>query len=36
MECINATSLRRKSGQLGHPALVAGAGGSTKTFYSQY
>jgi hypothetical protein len=24
MECINATSLRRKSGQMGHPALVAG------------
>jgi hypothetical protein len=25
MECINATSLRRKSGQMGHPAFVAGA-----------
>jgi hypothetical protein len=24
MECINATSLRRKSGQMGHPAFVAG------------
>jgi len=24
MECINATRLRRKSGQRGHPALVAG------------
>jgi len=24
-ECINATSLRRKSGQMGHPTLVAGA-----------
>jgi hypothetical protein len=23
MECINATSLRRKSGQMGHPAFVA-------------
>src|SRR5580658_7850062 len=22
MECINATSLRRKSGQVGHPAVV--------------
>jgi hypothetical protein len=22
MECINATSLHRKSGQMGHPALV--------------
>src|SRR6202161_2616187 len=24
MECINAKSLRRKSGQMGHPACVAG------------
>jgi hypothetical protein len=24
MECINATNLRRKSGQMGHPAFVAG------------
>jgi hypothetical protein len=24
MECINATSLDRKSGQTGHPAFVAG------------
>jgi hypothetical protein len=24
MECINATSLHRKSGQMGHPAFVAG------------
>ena len=24
MECINATSLRRKSGQVGHPRFVAG------------
>jgi hypothetical protein len=24
MECINATRLRRKSGQMGHPAVVAG------------
>jgi len=24
MGCINATSLRRKSGQMGHPAFVAG------------
>ena len=23
MKCINATSLRRKSGQMGHPAFVA-------------
>src|SRR6202453_2789755 len=23
MECINATSLHRKSGQMGHPALIA-------------
>jgi hypothetical protein len=23
MECINATNLRRKSGQMGHPALPA-------------
>src|ERR1700679_1214759 len=23
VECINATSLRRKSGQMGHPAIVA-------------
>jgi hypothetical protein len=23
MDCINATSLRRKSGQMGHPAFVA-------------
>jgi hypothetical protein len=26
MEGINATSLRRKSGQMGHPTFVAGAG----------
>jgi hypothetical protein len=26
MKCINATSLRRKSGQMGHPTFVAGAG----------
>ena len=26
MDCINATSLRRKSGQMGHPTFVAGAG----------
>ena len=25
MDCINATSLRRKSGQMGHPTFVAGA-----------
>ena len=24
MECINATTFRRKSGQMGHPAIVAG------------
>src|ERR1700678_4497677 len=24
MECINAKSLRRKSGQMGHPAFVSG------------
>jgi hypothetical protein len=26
MECINATNLHRKSGQMGHPTFVAGAG----------
>src|ERR1700689_5342009 len=26
MECLNATSLRRKSGKMGHPTFVAGAG----------
>jgi hypothetical protein len=26
MKCINATSLHRKSGQMGHPAFVAGGG----------
>src|ERR1700684_1579989 len=26
MKCINATGLRRKSGRMGHPTFVAGAG----------
>src|ERR1700677_4793428 len=28
MECLDATSLRRKSGQMGHPAFVAGEASS--------
>jgi hypothetical protein len=35
MECLDATSLRRKSGQMGHPAFVAGEAGSIESLLSR-
>jgi hypothetical protein len=31
MECLNAASLRRKSGQVGHPAFVVGTESEVST-----